>query len=41
MKLVEGGKEKWVDADIDKIPMFIKEGAIIPKYPCTAICREN
>ncbi len=30
---VEGGMEKWVAADIDKIPMFIKEGAIIPKYP--------
>ncbi|WP_373017941.1 TIM-barrel domain-containing protein, partial [Muriicola sp.] len=28
-----GGTEKWVDADIDKIPIFIKEGAIIPKYP--------
>ncbi|MEZ4817680.1 MAG: glycoside hydrolase family 31 protein [Flavobacteriaceae bacterium] len=30
---VVGGKEIWVDADIDCIPMFIKEGAIIPKYP--------
>jgi alpha-glucosidase len=30
---VEGGSEKWVVADIDKIPLFIKEGAIIPKYP--------
>jgi alpha-glucosidase len=30
---IEGGTEKWVDADIDKIPIFIKEGAIIPKYP--------
>ncbi len=30
---LEGGAEKWVDADIDKIPIFIKEGAIIPKYP--------
>ncbi len=30
---VEGGMERWVDADIDKIPIFIKEGAIIPKYP--------
>ena len=25
--------EKWVVADIDKIPFFVKEGAIIPKYP--------
>lgn len=32
-ELVEGGMEKWVVADIDKIPFFIKEGAIIPKYP--------
>ena len=30
---VEGGKEKWVDAEIDSMPMFIKEGAIIPKFP--------
>lgn len=29
----EGGKECWVDADIDFIPFFVKEGAIIPKYP--------
>lgn len=32
-ELVQGGMEKWVVADIDKIPIFIKEGAIIPKYP--------
>ncbi len=32
-EMVQGGKEQWVDADIDSIPMFIKEGAIIPKYP--------
>ncbi len=30
---VKGGLEKWVDADLDTIPLFIKEGAIIPKYP--------
>jgi alpha-glucosidase len=30
---VEGGKERWVVADMDKMPLFIKEGAIIPKYP--------
>ena len=29
----EGGKEQWVPADIDKIPLFVKQGAIIPKYP--------
>ena len=32
-EVVEGGKEKWVDADIDIIPLFVKEGAIIPKFP--------
>ncbi len=31
--IIEGGKETWVDADIDSLPIFIKEGAIIPKYP--------
>jgi alpha-glucosidase len=30
---VEGGKEIWVDAKFDQIPIFIKAGAIIPKYP--------
>lgn len=30
---VKGGKEQWVDAELDIIPLFIKEGAIIPKYP--------
>ena len=32
-EFVEGGKEKWVDAEIDSMPIFIKEGAVIPKYP--------
>ena len=32
-EVVEGGKEKWVAADLNKIPLYIKEGAIIPKYP--------
>ncbi len=31
--ITEGGKETWVDADIDSMPIFIKEGAMIPKYP--------
>ncbi|MEN8185850.1 MAG: glycoside hydrolase family 31 protein [Bacteroidota bacterium] len=31
--IMTGGKETWVDADIDMIPIFIKEGAVIPKYP--------
>ncbi|WP_282079200.1 glycoside hydrolase family 31 protein [Aquimarina algiphila] len=30
---VKGGMEQWVDADLDVIPLFVKEGAIIPKYP--------
>jgi alpha-glucosidase len=32
-ELMEGGKEYWVDADLDSMPIFIKEGAVIPKYP--------
>ena len=32
-EIIKGGTEKWVDAGLDKIPLFIKEGAIIPKYP--------
>jgi alpha-glucosidase len=32
-EVVEGGKEMWVDADIDSMPIFVKEGAIIPKFP--------
>jgi alpha-glucosidase len=32
-EVVEGGDEKWVSAGIDKIPLFIKAGAMIPKYP--------
>ncbi|WP_291871229.1 glycoside hydrolase family 31 protein [Maribacter sp.] len=32
-EVVDGGMEKWVAADIDSMPLFIKEGAIIPKYP--------
>lgn len=32
-EVVIGGKEMWVNADIDSIPVFIKEGAVIPKYP--------
>ncbi|PJB11261.1 MAG: glycosyl hydrolase [Flavobacteriales bacterium CG_4_9_14_3_um_filter_40_17] len=30
---VEGGKEFWVSADLDKMPIFVNEGSIIPKYP--------
>jgi alpha-glucosidase len=28
-----GGEEVWVDATMETIPIFIKEGACIPKYP--------
>ena len=31
--VVEGGKEMWVDADLAFMPIFIKEGAMIPRYP--------
>ena len=31
--IMKGGRELWIDADLDKMPIFIKEGAIIPKYP--------
>ncbi len=30
---IKGGIECWVEANLDTIPLFIKEGAIIPKYP--------
>lgn len=32
-EFVEGGKEKWVAAALDMIPIFVKAGSIIPKYP--------
>ena len=32
-EVIDGGKEEWVNADLDSMPIFIKEGAIIPKYP--------
>lgn len=32
-EVVVGGREMWVEADLDTIPVFIKEGAVIPKYP--------
>ena len=30
---VTGGKEVWIDTKFDQIPLFVKSGAIIPKYP--------
>ncbi|MFT4849001.1 MAG: alpha-glucosidase [Sediminicola sp.] len=32
-RATEGGKEIWVDADLETMPIFVKEGAVIPKYP--------
>ncbi|WP_010177982.1 glycoside hydrolase family 31 protein [Aquimarina agarilytica] len=31
--VIKGGKEYWVDADLDSMPIFVKSGAIIPRYP--------
>jgi alpha-glucosidase len=28
-----GGRETWVNAELDSMPIFIKAGAIVPKYP--------
>ncbi|MBS7253733.1 glycoside hydrolase family 31 protein [Flavobacterium branchiicola] len=32
-ELFTGGREIWIDTKFDEIPVFIKAGAIIPKYP--------
>jgi alpha-glucosidase len=32
-EICNGGKELWIDADIDTIPVFVKAGSIIPRYP--------
>jgi len=32
-EIITGGREEWVDADIDQIPLFVKAGSIIPRYP--------
>ena len=32
-ELLTGGKETWVEADLDSIPIFVKAGAIIPVWP--------
>ncbi len=32
-EVISGGKELWVDADIDSMPIFVKAGAIIPRFP--------
>jgi alpha-glucosidase len=30
---LSGGREMWVDCNLETMPIFIKAGAIIPKYP--------
>lgn len=32
-EVIPGGMEKWVVADLDRMPLFVLGGAIIPKYP--------
>jgi alpha-glucosidase len=32
-EMISGGKEIWVDTKFDQIPIFVKAGAVIPKYP--------
>ncbi|PID68943.1 MAG: glycosyl hydrolase [Flavobacteriales bacterium] len=32
-ELIEGGKELYVETRLDIMPIYIKEGAIIPKFP--------
>jgi len=32
-EVVQGGKELWVDTAFDQIPVFVKAGSIVPKYP--------
>ena len=32
-EFISGGKEIWVDSKFDQIPIFVKAGAVIPKYP--------
>jgi len=31
--IIKGGKEIFIDTQLDTMPIFIKEGAIIPKFP--------
>ena len=32
-EFLTGGREVWIDTKFDEIPLFVKAGAIIPKYP--------
>ncbi|MDY7394759.1 glycoside hydrolase family 31 protein [Aureibaculum sp. 2210JD6-5] len=40
-ELVSGGKELWINSDLDSMPIFIKAGAIIPKYPVQQFVEEK
>ncbi len=32
-ELVSGGKEVWAEARLDRIPLYVQAGAVIPMYP--------
>ena len=32
-ELLDGGKEIWVDADLETFPFFVRAGSIVPQYP--------
>lgn len=32
-ELVNGGMEVWAEADINRIPLYVKAGSIVPNYP--------
>ncbi|MGB0949260.1 MAG: glycoside hydrolase family 31 protein, partial [Marinirhabdus sp.] len=32
-ELMKGGQEQWVDATLQTIPVFVKAGTVLPKYP--------
>jgi alpha-glucosidase len=32
-ELVQGGDEVWADADLERVPLYIQAGAVIPFYP--------
>ena len=32
-EFIEGQREAWIACEYDQIPIFVKEGAVIPKYP--------
>lgn len=32
-ELLEGGKEVWVDSDLETFPFFVRAGTILPQYP--------